>query len=87
MARVNTTVPDELLNRARAAGLNVSALTTAALAEELDRRAKIAALDAYLADLQQAHCPVPEEEMAAARAWADELVAPRDTGSGSVRSA
>lgn len=88
MARVNITVPDEVLERARAADLNVSALTTAALAEELDRRAKVAALDAYLADLERAHGPVPEEEMAAARVWAEELVAgPQEVGSSPARSA
>lgn len=37
MARVNIYLPDELADRARAHGLNVSALTQAALAAELDR--------------------------------------------------
>ena len=41
MARVNITLPDDLLSQARAAGLNVSRLAAAALAEELDRRAKL----------------------------------------------
>lgn len=50
MARVNSTVPDELLEQARA-GLNVSRLAAAALTEELDRLAKITALAAYLAEL------------------------------------
>ena len=51
MARVNITIPDELLEHARSAGLNVSRLAASALAEELDRRAKIAALDDYLAEM------------------------------------
>lgn len=74
MARVNITVPDELLARARAAGLNVSALASAALAEELDRRAKIAELDRYLAELEAELGPIPEAELAEGLAWVDQLV-------------
>ncbi|WP_210414916.1 type II toxin-antitoxin system CcdA family antitoxin [Microlunatus elymi] len=71
MSRVNITVPDEVLGRARAAGLNVSQLATAALAEELDRRAKIAELDRYLRDLDAELGPIPADDEDAARAWAD----------------
>ncbi len=39
MARLNVYVPDELAERARALGLNVSALTQAAIAAEVDRHA------------------------------------------------
>ncbi|HEY2191821.1 MAG TPA: type II toxin-antitoxin system CcdA family antitoxin [Actinomycetospora sp.] len=39
MARLNVWVPDDLAARARELGLNVSALTQAALRSELDRRA------------------------------------------------
>jgi post-segregation antitoxin (ccd killing protein) len=73
VARVNITIPDELLEHARAAGLNVSRLAATALAEELDRRAKIAALDAYLAEVEAERGPVPESELKAAAAWADRL--------------
>jgi post-segregation antitoxin (ccd killing protein) len=76
MARVNITVPDELLARARAAGLSISRVTSAALAEELDRHAKIAELDAYLAELDAELGPVPAAEAAAARAWADRVLLP-----------
>jgi post-segregation antitoxin (ccd killing protein) len=76
MARVNITVPDELLGRARAAGLNVSRLAAAALAEELDRRAKVAELDAYLAEMDAELGPVPAEELAAAAQWADRIAPP-----------
>lgn len=71
MARTNITVPDELLARARTAGLNVSRLAAAALAEELDRRARIDALDTYLQELEAELGPVPEDEQQAARRWAD----------------
>ena len=66
MARVNITVPDDVLSRARAAGLNVSRVASAALAEELDRLAKIAALDAYLSESDTELGPVPEQERASA---------------------
>lgn len=45
MARLNVYVPDELAKRARELGLNVSALTQAAITAELDRHAT----DAWLA--------------------------------------
>lgn len=77
MARVNITVPDELLDHARVAGLNVSRIAAAALAEELDRRAKVAALDAYLAEMDAELGPVPEADRQEAAAWADGLVASR----------
>jgi post-segregation antitoxin (ccd killing protein) len=77
MARVNITVPDELLENARAAGLNVSRVAAAALAEELDRRAKVAALDAYLAEMDAELGPVPEADRREAGAWADGLEAGR----------
>lgn len=79
MARVNITIPDELLEHARTAGLNVSRLAAAALMEELDRRAKIAALDAYLAEMDAEFGPVPDAERQEAAAWADGLVAGRPT--------
>lgn len=75
MARVNITVPDELLAQARAVGLNVSRLAASAVAEELDRLAKIAELDAYLAELDAELGPVSERDIAAAREWADQLSA------------
>jgi post-segregation antitoxin (ccd killing protein) len=80
MARVNITVPDELLSQARAAGLNVSRLAASAVAEELDRRSKIAELDAYLAELDAELGPLGDQELAAAREWADQLTDSPNTG-------
>lgn len=74
MARANITVPDELLDRARAAGLNVSRIAASALLEELDRREKVAALDSYLQALDAALGPVPRDEQHAAREWADRML-------------
>lgn len=45
MARLNVYVPDELADRARARGLNVSALTQAAISAELENSATDAWLD------------------------------------------
>lgn len=45
MARLNVYVPDELAERARARGLNVSALTQAAISAELENSATEAWLD------------------------------------------
>ena len=75
MSRVNITVPDEVAARARDAGLNVSRVATTALLEELDRRAKTDALDAYLAQLEAAFGPVGPDEALAAATWADRVLA------------
>lgn len=73
MARVNITIPDELLAQAKAAGLNVSRLSTLAVSAELDRRAKIAALEDVLRELEVALGPVPAGEAEEAREWADRV--------------
>ena len=90
MARVNITIPDELLEPARAAGLNVSRLASAAVAEELDRRAKIAALDAYLAQRHAELGPAPEGELKEAADWVDGILtgrpATKATGGGTRRA-
>ena len=80
MARVNITISDELLAQARAAGLNVSRVAAMALADELDRQAKIRELDAYLADLEAELGPVPQHEIRAAREWADAVLPPGGPG-------
>ena len=76
MSRVNITVPDDVAAQARAAGLNVSRVATAALVEELDRRAKTKALDAYLLQLENELGPVSAHEQADAVAWAERVLAP-----------
>ncbi len=74
MSRVNITVPDDVAAQAREAGLNVSRVATTALIEELDRRAKIDALDTYLAKLEAELGPIGPEEAAAATTWADRIL-------------
>jgi post-segregation antitoxin (ccd killing protein) len=76
MARVNITMPDELYHQAKQARLNVSQLAQHAVASEITRLAKIAELDAYLADLESELGPTSDAERADARAWADRVLAP-----------
>jgi post-segregation antitoxin (ccd killing protein) len=74
MARVNITMPDDLYRQAKQAGLNVSQLAQRAVAAELTRLAKIAQLDAYLAELESELGPTSDAERAEAKAWADGLL-------------
>ncbi len=70
MPRRNISLPDDLDERARDAGLNVSALARAAILAELDRRARMASLDSWLDALDAEHGPPSPRAMAAARRWA-----------------
>jgi hypothetical protein len=74
MTPVNITVPDEIAAKARTAGLNVSRLATAALIDELDRRAKMEALDVYLAQLEAELGPLADDQAVDAAAWADRVL-------------
>jgi post-segregation antitoxin CcdA len=71
MARVNVTIPDYLLRQAKDAELNISKLTRDAIVQELDRRAKIALIDTYLAELDAELGPISPQEQAAAEALVD----------------
>lgn len=75
MARMNITVPDDLYEQAKRAGLNVSQLAQRAITSEVARLAKIAELDAYLAELDAELGPISEDERARAEAWADTALA------------
>ncbi len=74
MARVNITMPDDLVIQARNARLNLSQVAQRAVAAELDRLSKIAELDTYLAELDADLGPVSDEERAEARTWADQAL-------------
>jgi post-segregation antitoxin (ccd killing protein) len=74
MARVNITIPDDLHAQAKQAGLNVSQLAQRAVAAELTRMAKLAELDAYLAELEAELGPTSDSDRAEARAWADKII-------------
>lgn len=76
MARVNITVPDAVLARAREAGMNVSRLATAALEDELLKLDKVAELDRYVAELEEEQGPIPEADRIAAEKWGDAIFGP-----------
>ena len=73
MARVNVSIPDEVIERARAAKLNVSALATSALEEALERQVKIEMAKDYLAELEAELGPISESERAVAVAILDRV--------------
>jgi post-segregation antitoxin (ccd killing protein) len=72
MDRVNISIPEDLHRRAKEAGLNISKLTRDAIIQELERLAKIAAFDKYLAELEAELGSPTDEQVAEAKAWADE---------------
>lgn len=74
MARVNISMPEDVYRRARRAGLNISQLAQRAVGAELDRLAKTAALDAYLAELEAELGPIGETERVEASTWADRVL-------------
>lgn len=71
MARRNISLPDDLDEQARSARLNVSALAQRAVADELDRRHRMAALDVWLDELDAAHGAPSAKAKAKAQAWLD----------------
>ena len=79
MARVNVTMPDDLHARAKQAHLNISQLAQRAIADELNRIAKLAELDAYLSELEAELGPTSDTDRAEARAWADKAIGPSPT--------
>ncbi len=74
MARVNISMPDDLYHQARSAGLNISQLAQRAVGAELERLAKIAGLDAHLAELEAELGPASDAEQIEARDWADRVL-------------
>jgi post-segregation antitoxin (ccd killing protein) len=74
MARVNITVPDDLVAEAKARGWNISRMTMQALRDELERQHKIEELDRYLAQLDDELGPIPQDELDEAEAWADRIL-------------
>lgn len=71
MARVNVSIPDDVIERAREAGLNVSRLATSALEEALEKQLKIELAKQYLAELEAELGPITDEERARADAILD----------------
>lgn len=69
MARRNISLPDDLDEKARRANLNVSALAQRAVANELSRRQRMAALDAWLDELDETHGAPSAKARAEAKTW------------------
>lgn len=69
MARRNISLPEDLDRSARAARLNVSALAQGAVAAELDRRSRMARLDAWLDELDERHGAPSARLERAAQVW------------------
>jgi post-segregation antitoxin (ccd killing protein) len=74
MGRMNISMSDDLVAKAKALGLNVSRLAAAAVALEVRKSEKNAYIDRYLAELEAEQGPIPEHEMRDAQAWVDGLV-------------
>ncbi len=69
MARRNISLPDDLDEQARSAKLNVSGLAKRAVADELDRRRRMAALDAWLDELDAAYGTPSAKTREQAETW------------------
>ncbi len=89
MARRNISLPDDLDDQARRARLNVSALAQRAVADELDRRQRMAALDSWLDELDATHGAPSARARAKAQAWFDSatVVQPRQKAAPKARPA
>jgi hypothetical protein len=85
MARINVYVPDRLYQQAKRARLNVSELSQKAIRDELLRRERMKALDELLGDLAMQQGPGTTEEVAAAEAWAAEVIATAERARGRPR--
>ncbi|MBO0748025.1 MAG: type II toxin-antitoxin system CcdA family antitoxin [Acidimicrobiaceae bacterium] len=73
MGDVTITVPDELLYRARQAGLNLSRVTAIAIIEELRRQEDLAALDAFVDEIDAGLGRPPQRErLRPTAAWESE---------------
>lgn len=75
MGRMNISMSDELIAKAKELGLNVSRLSAAAVGLEVRKAEKNAYIDRYLAELEAEQGPIPEHEMRDAQAWVDGLLA------------
>ena len=68
MPRVNIWLPEDLHRAAKDLRLPLSELAQRAIAAEVERRRKAAALDAYLAELDQELGPATADQIAEAEA-------------------
>jgi hypothetical protein len=85
MARVNISLPDQLVNHAKGAGLNISQLAARAITDELNRLSKRAEFQAYLDELEVELGPMTPEEEAEGEEWASRVLGPMPTKNESKR--
>ena len=76
MRRTSISIPDDLRRQAKEAGLNISKIARIAIAEELGRLDKIAAVDRYLAEMDVEFGPISPEDEAWASARVERLLGP-----------
>jgi post-segregation antitoxin (ccd killing protein) len=69
MTRRNISLPDDIDDLARDAGLNVSALARQAILGELDRRSRMQRLDAWLDAMDEEHGTPTRAARDEAEAW------------------
>lgn len=73
MPRMSIWLPEDLHRAVKELGLPVSELAQDAVVAELERRRKVAALDAYLDELDGDLGAATDEERAQAAAWAERV--------------
>ncbi len=76
MPRVNIWLPEDLHRAAKNLHLPLSELAQRAIAAEVERHRKVAALDAYLADLDNELGPATSDQVAEAETWVGKLAGP-----------
>jgi len=76
MPRVNIWLPEDLHREAKDLRLPLSELAQRAIAAEVERHRKAAALDAYLAELDNELGPATSDQIAEAEAWVGKLAGP-----------
>jgi post-segregation antitoxin (ccd killing protein) len=76
MPRVNIWLPEDLHREAKDLHLPLSELAQRAIAAEVERHRKAAALDAYLAELDNELGPATSDQIAEAEAWVGKLTGP-----------
>jgi post-segregation antitoxin (ccd killing protein) len=75
MPRVNVYLPEALHRRAKKARLNLSEVCQAAIEVELQRRARLRALERFVEQLEDRFGPATAEEVADAERWVDGVMA------------
>jgi post-segregation antitoxin (ccd killing protein) len=87
MPRVNIWLPEDLHRAAKELQLPISELAQHAIAMEVERHRKIAALDDYLAELYEELGPATADQVAEAETWVKKLTDPAGEDAAQSQSA